>query len=333
MKVLFYARVKDKKLFNDIEFYANDIMILQDLGYDVVLANTVKDLFVHKVDFYYCWWFGYSILPLMFSILRNKKIVVTGNVHTVDCKGLKGWPKHKNIIMKIVMRFSDANIFTSKVEVNRLNGFKANNPHMLYHCVDNRNYNYSKNSPRDNCIITITQFTLQNIKRKKVLDNILAFKMVLDYCPDAHYYLCGSDGDGVELIDDFIKEHGLIGNVTIIKNITKAEKINLLQSSKVYLQQTGCEGFGLAILEAQACGLPVVTSTDPVLKEVYGDSVIYIDNNIEISKEIIKSFNDAAYLLERISKSAMNAENFYMESRKNKVRHVLDTCGCGDGAR
>ncbi|MBU6515173.1 MAG: glycosyltransferase, partial [Acidobacteria bacterium] len=46
----------------------------------------------------------------------------------------------------------------------------------------------------------------------------------------------------------------------------------LLRSSKAAVYPSRGEGFGLPVLEALACGVPVVTSRDTVMQEVSGDA-------------------------------------------------------------
>lgn len=48
-KVLFYASVKDKELFNIQQFYVNDIELLRRCGFHVELSNRILD-FVNPLN-------------------------------------------------------------------------------------------------------------------------------------------------------------------------------------------------------------------------------------------------------------------------------------------
>jgi glycosyltransferase involved in cell wall biosynthesis len=50
-------------------------------------------------------------------------------------------------------------------------------------------------------------------------------------------------------------------NVEFRFNITEAEKRDLLFSSRVLVLPSAVEGFGIVVLEANACGVPVVASS------------------------------------------------------------------------
>ena len=51
----------------------------------------------------------------------------------------------------------------------------------------------------------------------------------------------------------------------------------LYRGASVYVFPSLFEGFGLPLLEAMARGCPVVASDIPVLREVGGDAVVYVD--------------------------------------------------------
>ena len=57
--------------------------------------------------------------------------------------------------------------------------------------------------------------------------------------------------------------------------VDKEELADLYRGAAVLLLPSRYEGFGLPVLEAMACGTPVVTSDDQALREVAGDAAVY----------------------------------------------------------
>ncbi len=53
--------------------------------------------------------------------------------------------------------------------------------------------------------------------------------------------------------------------------------VDLYRACEAFAYVSLAEGFGLPVLEALACGVPVVTSDLPVIREVAGDAAIYCD--------------------------------------------------------
>lgn len=86
-----------------------------------------------------------------------------------------------------------------------------------------------------------------------------------------------------------IKDHYLE-----LPNPTDEELVGLYNLADVSLNPSFKEGFGLHVLEAMACGLPVVVSKGTSLEEVSGDFGIKVDalNPQEIGEAVLKVLNN-----------------------------------------
>jgi len=72
-----------------------------------------------------------------------------------------------------------------------------------------------------------------------------------------------------------IKELGLDGEVIFINQITDNQLAEYYSSAKVLVYPSLYEGFGLPVIEAMACGCPVITSNVSSLPEVAGKAAIF----------------------------------------------------------
>ncbi|MEO7275245.1 MAG: glycosyltransferase family 1 protein [Vicinamibacterales bacterium] len=67
------------------------------------------------------------------------------------------------------------------------------------------------------------------------------------------------------------------GDILHLGHVDDEALIDLYRACDAFAYVSLAEGFGLPVLEALACGVPVVTSDIPVLREVAGDAAIYCD--------------------------------------------------------
>ena len=63
--------------------------------------------------------------------------------------------------------------------------------------------------------------------------------------------------------------------------VPKEELVRLYQSAAALLFPSRYEGFGLPVVEAMACGTPVVAAPEPALQEVAGDAAVITDDLAE----------------------------------------------------
>ncbi|MEJ2266432.1 MAG: glycosyltransferase family 1 protein [Anaerolineales bacterium] len=76
---------------------------------------------------------------------------------------------------------------------------------------------------------------------------------------------------------ELIEELDLRENVRFTGHVPPAHLVQLYCLADVFVFPSLYEGFGLPVLEAMACGAPVVCSTAPALKEVAGEAALLVD--------------------------------------------------------
>jgi len=74
-----------------------------------------------------------------------------------------------------------------------------------------------------------------------------------------------------------VKSRNLEGKVKITGYQTPSELVKTLLQSAAYVFPSLAEGFGIPGLNAMAAGVPVIASSIPTLREVYGDAAVYFD--------------------------------------------------------
>ncbi len=87
------------------------------------------------------------------------------------------------------------------------------------------------------------------------------------------------------------------------------------------------EGFGLPILEAMACGCPVVTSNMGSLAEIASDCALQIDpyDEEDISVKMVQLFIDQNLRKEIIKKGFSQAEKFKWEDAASKILKIYES--------
>lgn len=102
---------------------------------------------------------------------------------------------------------------------------------------------------------------LGRINFKKGLDILVpAFAQALRATADLHLVIAGPD-DGLQpQVEAWVREAGIAGHTSFTGMLTGADKLAALRDADIFALPSYSENFGIAVVEAMACGLPVLVS-------------------------------------------------------------------------
>jgi len=111
------------------------------------------------------------------------------------------------------------------------------------------------------------------LEPRKGVDVLLrAFEEIAQDDPTVELWLAGQRGWGVDDVEEQIARHPFAERIRQLGFVDDAELPRLYRSARVVAYPSRGEGFGLPVLEALACGAPVVTTRDSVMAEVAGEA-------------------------------------------------------------
>ena len=121
-----------------------------------------------------------------------------------------------------------------------------------------------------------------------------------------------------------ILRYGLEGEVIVTGKISEDEKPALYSAARAFVFPSLYEGFGMPVLEAMACGTPVITSCVSSLPEVAGDAALLVDpTDVDaIAGAMVQLVNDAALGEDLRRKGLQRASLFSWEASAAKTLEV-----------
>lgn len=116
------------------------------------------------------------------------------------------------------------------------------------------------------------------------------------------------DGPFLPQVKKYIQKHGLQNKVRLTGFVSGAEKIKLLQQAAVHLQSSYKEGWGLSVIEANACGCPVVANNTTGLCDSVIDGqtgLLYDFCNIKDAASKVRNILSDAELARQLSQHGL----------------------------
>jgi glycosyltransferase involved in cell wall biosynthesis len=119
---------------------------------------------------------------------------------------------------------------------------------------------------------------VSNFQRKKNTERLVeAFGQLARTHRDVQLVLAGWHTARFQLVRDLIRDLGLERSVRVLGHVPDDVLPALYTSADVFALPSLHEGFGLPVLEAMACGTPVLASNVYALPEVCGDAAVLVD--------------------------------------------------------
>jgi glycosyltransferase involved in cell wall biosynthesis len=201
---------------------------------------------------------------------------------------LEGYNKERVDCEKLVMRSSSFITASSQYENNLISenyDIDKKKIRQIAPGVDRKVFVLDENIIRENILLSIGR--IQEQKRQldvlKFLDN---FRKI-----DSNflcYFVGGPSGksgdDYLNQLKDNVKELNLESNTEFLGNLTQIKIKELMNRSKLLIHTSHFETFGLVAIEANAMGVPVLTTNQGSLSEI-------IENNVNgyLAEELINS--------------------------------------------
>jgi glycosyltransferase involved in cell wall biosynthesis len=179
---------------------------------------------------------------------------------------------------------------------------------------------------------------LSRIDRKKGLDLLLsAFAEVRRQRPDAALVIVGNGDDAfLSVLRRQAQQLGIEGDVLWAGFLEGEQKVAALRESDVFVLPSYSENFGVAVVEAMACGLPVIVSDQVgIHRELSAsDAALVVPcEKDRLAKAILQVFDDAA-LRSRLSQNGIAmSKTFSVEAVTDQLvdlyRDIISSHGAG----
>lgn len=135
----------------------------------------------------------------------------------------------------------------------------------------------------------------------------------------------------LEKLLDEIGDKSLIERIVLTGYVVNTDLPSIYGQSEVFLYPSLRESFGIPMLEAMACGVPVITSNTSSMPEVAGTAAFIIDpfKPEEITTALIRILNDNELNSDLIRKGYEQAAKFSWKAMAQSVLEIYREIGSG----
>lgn len=238
------------------------------------------------------------LLPAAWLVARVCRAKLALIVH-----GIEAWTPSRRLWVNRLARLIDCGVVVSRYSAARFSswsGVPLERLFILPNCVDLQRF---LPQPREQSLVAryslqastvlLTVGRLASAERYKGFDQVIELMpQLVERFPSLKYLVVGG-GDDRERLEKKAKELGVSGNVVFAGEIQEAEKIAHYNLADAFVMPSTGEGFGIVLIEAAACGLPVIGSRTDGSREALLDGRLGRLVDPESSSELYAAVVDA----------------------------------------
>ena len=206
-----------------------------------------------------------NLVPLAYVVGRILKVPVVLFIHGIDA-----WQPTSSLLVNLLVRKIPWVVAVSELTAGRFRSWlnakdqqvlvNPNSVHAEWYGAGPKNPALLERYALQDKQVLMTLGRLVSVERYKGFDEVLEVmpQMIKDI-PNLAYLIAG-DGSDRQRLEKKVTDLGLTGHVVFAGRISELEKADHYRLADAYVMASRGEGFGFVLLEAIACGIPVIAS-------------------------------------------------------------------------
>ena len=215
----------------------------------------------------------------------------------------------------------------TKKDIVKYLGFPEESIEVVYNGVDER----FKPLSHDSCLYDFSPYILfvGTLEPRKNVTTLLKAFYILKKRKEVMHKLVIAGGKGWKNkeVYETVRRLNLSNSVKFLGYVPEEELPKLYSGADLFVYPSLYEGFGLPLLEAMACGCPVITSNVSSLPEVVGDAGILVDplDVNGLADMMYKVLNNEDVREKMVKKGSKRAKMFSWERCAEETLRVYES--------
>lgn len=272
--------------------------------------------------------------PLLLNFCSTAPVFYKNKITTLHDITFIRYPKTFSFKFNLLYRILIPLILKTSKHIFTVSQFSKDEIISYYH-VNEKKISIIYNAVNDNFKTVKKEFlsnekyliAVSSIKENKNFPIVLrAFLLAHKEVPNLKLYIIGDlRTNSFKGMDTMINEISKHSNIKILGRVSDSDLIKYYSNAVAFIFPSLYEGFGIPVLEAQACGCPVIAANSSSLPEVLNGSALTCSPLSE--KEFyhhIKSLLQSPQLAEElIEKGYNNVKRFSWVNSANKILNII----------